>query len=73
MNASALRSVAQIVEEFPAFDERFIRRLIFHASKNGLAPAIVHVGRRVFIDRDQFDEWLEARREGAVKSRRLRD
>jgi hypothetical protein len=30
---------------------------------NGLASAIIRIGRRVLIDLDRFDAWIEAQRE----------
>lgn len=79
-----LRTVRQIVEESkaasgggePAFSEGSLRWLIFHACQNGLDEALVRVGRRVFIDEDAFNAWLERGRkpasdcEGAIMSRR---
>jgi hypothetical protein len=55
--------------------QSYLRHAIFDATNrigsggsvvpgNGLAPAIIRVGRRVLIDLDRFDEWLEAQREG---------
>jgi hypothetical protein len=59
MNAESLRTVSQLATELPAFDERALRRLIFNAGELGLSPAIVRIGRRVFIDKEAFDAWLE--------------
>lgn len=50
-----------------------LRHLIFNAEDrvssdstiipgNGLAPAILRIGRRVLIDLDAFDAWLETHR-----------
>jgi hypothetical protein len=44
--------------------------LIFNAEEIGLSPAIVRVGRRVYIDVDAFNVWLKERR-GCPPSRRL--
>ena len=55
--------------------ESFLRHAIFNSKDrtgsggtiipgNGLAPAIVRLGRRVLIDLDAFDDWLESHREG---------
>lgn len=62
MVANSLRTVAQLASELPAFDEAALRRLIFHAQENGFEPAIVRVGRRVLIDVNAFNEWLEGQR-----------
>lgn len=37
-----------------------LRHLIFNADKNGFAPAIKRVGRRVLIDEKKFFECVEA-------------
>ncbi len=62
MGAESLRSVAQLAEELPAFDEPAIRRLIFNARELGLSHAVIHIGRRVFIDIEDFNRWLDDRR-----------
>ncbi len=62
MSAESLRTVAQLAEELPAFDQAAIRRLIFNAQELGLAHAVIHIGRRVFIDIDDFERWLDERR-----------
>ena len=46
MKPENLRTVAQLAEELPAFSVASLRRLIFDAQDNGLAPAIVRIGRR---------------------------
>ncbi len=62
MTAESLRTVAQLAEELPAFDEPSIRRLIFNAQEIGLAHAIVRIGRKVLIDITDFNRWLDERR-----------
>lgn len=42
-----------------------LRWLMFHRASNGLSRAVVKVGRRTFIDRDRFAEWLASLREVA--------
>ena len=71
MTASSLRTVAQLAEELPAFDEPALRRLIFHAETNGLSSAIVRVGRKILIDIDDFNQWLDDRRGAPPSSRRF--
>lgn len=66
-----LRTVRQIVEasrqasggQHPAITEGGLRWLIFRADQNGLDQAIVRVGRRVLIDVEAFNSWLEQGRE----------
>jgi hypothetical protein len=33
-----------------------------HAEKNGLKPALLKVGGRVYIDRAEFNKWLDGQR-----------
>ena len=57
------------------FSEYSLRNHIQHARErhcsrgtipaNGLAPALVRIGRRVLIDEAKFFEWLEAQQEPA--------
>ncbi len=62
MTADSLRTVAQLAEQLPAFDEPAIRRLIFNAEEIGLGYAIVRIRRRVFIDINAFNRWLDDHR-----------
>jgi len=58
-----LRTIKQLAQENPAFTEASLRWLVFNARQNGFDAAIVRVGRRVLIDVQKLDAWLEARRE----------
>ena len=58
-----LRTIKQLAQENPAFTEASLRWLVFNARQNGLDAAIIRVGRRVLIDLQKLDAWLEARRE----------
>jgi hypothetical protein len=58
-----LRTIKQLAQENPAFTEASLRWLVFNARQNGLDAAIVRGGRRVLIDLQKLDAWLEARRE----------
>ena len=56
-----IQSIAQFSAD-SAFTENQVRWWIFNAAKNGLADsaAIVRMGRRVYIDIDAFDRWIDA-------------
>ncbi len=69
-----LATVRQVSQAYPVFSASAIRDLIFKAEDrltsrgdvipgNGLAAAgaIVRVGRRVLIDLDAFEDWLDSR------------
>ena len=65
--SSQLRSVKRFCEERAdtgGFTQGAVRWQIFHAHENGLdgSGALVRVGRRIFIDPERYDAWLEAQR-----------
>ncbi len=41
------------------FTESSIRWLIFNASENGFNHCLRRVGRKVLIDLDAFEEWMD--------------
>ena len=62
---------------YECFSESALRHLMFNAEDrksskgelikgNGLARAIVRLGRRVLIDLDEFDAWLDEHRDTVV-------
>jgi len=48
--------------------ESKLRWWIFHANMNGLKSALIKIGGRVYIDRHQFNVWLESQRMGSVQA-----
>lgn len=57
-----LYTVKQNVEAYPAFKEGGLRHLIFHADghkPNGFGACIRRIGRKVLIDADRFEAWIE--------------
>jgi hypothetical protein len=56
-----LKSIKELASLGP-FSENTLRWLVFNASSNGLQAldAIVRVGRRVYVDIDAFDRWIDA-------------
>lgn len=54
--------VRQFCEENSQYSEGSVRWLVFNASKNGLDKfrAIIRVGRRVFIDIENWQSWEDA-------------
>lgn len=74
-------TVTQLAQDpkLPGIKQSNIRAWIFQAEDrfgsggarlpgNGLAPAIIRVGRKVLIDRDLFFGWLEGHRMVQVES-----
>lgn len=55
-----LTTVREFADSTP-FTEGQLRFWIFEAPRNGLAEvgAIVRVGRRLYIDRDAFNRWID--------------
>lgn len=66
MSYEQLRTVRQLATENPIFSEASLRWHIFNAKANGLDRAIVRVGRKILIDRVEFDRWLESKRMAPV-------
>lgn len=53
----------KVPEAYPgAFTESSIRYLIFNANNNGFARCLIRIGKKVLIDLDQMDSWLEQQR-----------
>ena len=66
-----MRRNLKTVPEFAAggpFSEGQIRWFIFNAPSNGLsaADAVVRVGRRVYVDTDKFDGWIDSQNRSAA-------
>lgn len=61
-----LKSIPDRVKE-GAFSEGQYRWWIFNAESNGMraAGAIVRIGRRIYIDEDGFNRWLDTQNESA--------
>ena len=61
-----LTTVAKLAADSP-FTEAQIRWWIFRANTNGLAAhkAVIHIGRRVYIDTDAFGRWIDSQQVAA--------
>lgn len=67
-------TIRQLSERYPAFSEPAIRNLVFCAKPrqstkgpipgNGLDRCILRVGRKVLIDEEQFQDWLQEKQCG---------
>ena len=51
-------TVDQFSKKYPAFSISSLRWLLFHRDTNGLAAAVIQLGRRLLIDESAFVEWL---------------
>jgi hypothetical protein len=57
-----LVSVATLAKQYDGFTESQIRAWVHNRDKNGLAECVVKPNqRRLYIDVDRFEEWLEKR------------
>jgi hypothetical protein len=62
-----LQSIAALAASTP-FSEGQLRWWVFTSASNGLdnANAVVRVGRRVYIDIDRFNDWIERQNQRPV-------
>jgi hypothetical protein len=58
-----LMTMKQTAEQHPAFTVPSLRWHLQQRNASGLSKATVKVGRRIYIDSDAFNEWLETQRE----------
>ena len=53
-------SVKLLAKLYPAFSQSSIRWLIFHEHTNGFKACVKRIGRKVLIDLDQFERYIDA-------------
>ncbi len=54
-----LATVNQMAELYPSFTQSAIRWLIFNEKINGFTKCLRRIGRRVLIDLDDFEHWID--------------
>lgn len=59
-----LSTVKQTAELYPAFSLSSLRWLIFNKQANGFSMCVRKIGRKVLIDLDQFEAWVDAQQGG---------
>lgn len=66
--ARNLKSVSAFLTERPTFTAGQVRWWIFNERENGMKghAVVVRLGRRVYIDADAFDRWVDAQQEVAA-------
>lgn len=57
-------TVKQAADLYPAFNESSFRWFIFNEHQNDFQSCVIRVGRKVLIDLDMFETWLENQRGG---------
>ncbi|ADC61839.1 hypothetical protein [Allochromatium vinosum] len=64
---SQWRSIGALAERLnagakrPTFTEYSLRHYIRNAHRNGLAPAVKRLGRKILVNEDAFIAWLNSR------------
>lgn len=59
-DAKRLATVKTIPQIYPGvFSESSIRWLIFNEKDNGFAHCVRRLGKKVLIDLDQFESWID--------------
>lgn len=65
MNDYRYLTLEQIVEnENYPFTRGQIRALLLARHKNGLSKSVRKIGKRLYIRKDLFDEWIESQQDG---------
>ena len=59
--AAQLRTIDQVADDSPALTKSRLYKWVADAENNGLERALVRKGGRVYIHRQRFDKWLEAK------------
>jgi len=66
--AKRLVPVKKIPELYPgAFSEAAIRWLIFNEKQNGISKCLRRLGRKLLIDLDEFEAWIDRQGQGNVR------
>ncbi len=52
-------AVKQIPALYPAFTESSLRWLIFNENQNGFNNCIRRAGRKILVDLDGFESWID--------------
>lgn len=59
-DAKRLATVKNIPKIYPGvFSESSIRWLIFNEKENGFTQCVRRLGKKVLIDLDQFESWID--------------
>lgn len=69
-NAKRLATVKNAALKYPDANitESSLRWLIFNGQENGFSKCIVRIGRKILIDLDKFEQWMDeqAAKGGAI-------
>ncbi|UFS71386.1 hypothetical protein LPW11_04125 [Geomonas sp. RF6] len=56
-------TIKQLAHTRPYLTEASIRWFLFNRARNGLSCAVIKLGRRLLVDEEKFDEWVNSHRE----------
>jgi hypothetical protein len=59
-------TVKQLAAKHPYVTEAALRWMLFNRAQNGLNSAVIKIGRKILIDEESFDKWIEGQREVAA-------
>jgi len=57
-------TIHQTAQAYPALTESALRWLRFNGDSNGFNRCVLAVGRKLLIDAEAFERWLESHRDG---------
>lgn len=58
-------TVRQAAESYPAFTESSLRWLIFNQKNNGFSKCLIRIGRKILIDLDALEHWIDNQARGS--------
>jgi hypothetical protein len=59
-------TVRQMPQAYPGVTEGMVRWYRFNGDTNGFNCCVLVVGRKLLIDAEAFEQWLESHRDGQV-------
>jgi hypothetical protein len=57
-------TIKQTAQQYPALTESALRWLRFNGDANQFNRCVLVLGRKLLIDTDAFERWLESHRDG---------
>ena len=55
-----LATVKELLDANPCLTNGWLRHKLFHRQTNGLEQCVLQIGRKLLIDVDRFEEWMES-------------
>lgn len=59
-------TVKQLAEKHPYLTEAGLRWMLFNRAQNGLNTAVIRIGKKILIDEELFEKWVDGQREVAA-------